>query len=44
MSMVLSVDKDRNVCHKKYAGFLPGDSDHQLSIDSSLLGVDGMRI
>lgn len=39
--MALSVDKARKAYHKKYAGFLPGDPDHhQLSIDSSLLGVE----
>ncbi|MCB7320242.1 cytidylate kinase-like family protein [Lacrimispora sp. 210928-DFI.3.58] len=40
--MIMSVDKARNAYHKKYAGYLPGDSLHKhFMIDSSLLGVEG---
>lgn len=36
------VDKMRDVYHKRYAGYLPGDPQHKhLLIDSSLLGVNG---
>ncbi|MGN0373077.1 MAG: AAA family ATPase [Enterocloster sp.] len=40
--MIMSVDKARNAYHRKYAGYLPGDTRHKhLMIDSSLLGVEG---
>ena len=40
--MIASVDRARNIYHKKYAGFLPNDPEHKnLMIDSSLLGVTG---
>ncbi|MFT4005399.1 MAG: cytidylate kinase-like family protein [Lacrimispora sp.] len=40
--MITSVDRARNIYHKKYAGFLPNDPEHKnLMIDSSLLGVTG---
>ena len=40
--MISSVDRARNIYHKKYAGFLPNDPEHKnLMIDSSLLGVTG---
>lgn len=40
--MIASVDKARNMYHKKYAGYLPNDPNHKnLMIDSSLLGVKG---
>ena len=40
--MIAKVDKARDVYHKTYAGFLPGDFRYKdVMIDSSLLGVDG---
>lgn len=40
--MLSKVDKARAAYHKHYAGYLPGDFNHQnLMIDSSLLGIDG---
>lgn len=40
--MITSVDRARNIYHRKYAGFLPNDPEHKnLMIDSSLLGVTG---
>lgn len=39
---ISSVDKARNIYHKKYAGYMPDDPHHKhLMIDSSLLGVTG---
>lgn len=40
--MIMRVDKARNIYHRRYAGYLPGDPRHKhLMIDSSLLGVEG---
>ena len=40
--MISKVDKARDVYHKTYAGFLPGDFRYKdLMLDSGLLGVDG---
>lgn len=39
---IREVDKMRDVYHKRYTGFLPGDSEHKnILIDSSMLGVNG---
>ena len=40
--MIRAVDKARNVYHKRYAGYKPGDPDHNdLMINSAMLGVEG---
>lgn len=40
--MIAKVDKARDVYHKTYAGFLPGDFRYKdLMLDSGMLGVDG---
>ena len=42
LKMIDSVDKARNVYHRKYTGYLPSDMDHvDLMVNSALLGVDG---
>ena len=42
LKMIDSVDKARNVYHRKYTGYLPSDLDHvDLMVNSALLGVDG---
>ena len=42
VKMITEVDKARDAYHKKYAKFLPSDSEHKdLLIDSSLLGAEG---
>ena len=42
LKMIDSVDKARNVYHRKYTGYLPSDIDHvDLMVNSALLGVDG---
>ena len=42
LKMIDSVDKVRNVYHRKYTGYLPSDMDHvDLMVNSALLGVDG---
>lgn len=42
LKMIDSVDKARNIYHKKYTGYVPSDLDHvDLMINSDLLGVDG---
>lgn len=40
--MIKAVDKARDAYHKKYAGYAPGDFNHNdLMINSSTLGVEG---
>ncbi len=42
LKMIDSVDKARNVYHRKYTGYLPSDMDHvDLMVNSALLGVEG---
>ena len=42
LKMIDSVDKARNVYHRKYTGYLPSDMNHvDLMVNSDLLGVDG---
>lgn len=39
---IREVDKMRDAYHKRYAGFLPADTEHKnILIDSSMLGVNG---